>query len=140
MIGRFHNHFMCAGGPHAVVHAVGLAAGFALDAIEGIGMRQNPDLPRSFAGQGENRLLLIDGGPLERAGITFGRVTVAYHYPTLRDRVSANFHSCIPGCATKANYLTAPPAILNFLYAFGCESRISFGGAPRKVKRTASQR
>src|SRR5262249_54969041 len=93
MVGRFDHNFMRTSRPHAVIHAVRRASWFALDSIKRIGMGQDAHLPWSILRNGEDGLLFVDCGPLERTRIALGRITVAHNYPTLRDRVSANFHS-----------------------------------------------
>src|SRR5262249_29721669 len=66
VVGCFDDSLVGPGGAHAVVHAVGLAAGFALDAVERFGMRHNADLPRPFTRAGKDGLLLVDGRSFER--------------------------------------------------------------------------
>ena len=56
-------------------------------------MGQNADLPLSFSGDGEDALLLVDGGAFEGAARFFRDISVAQNYPALRDGISSKFHS-----------------------------------------------
>src|SRR6266850_4241453 len=95
VVRSFHYDFVGADGSHLVVHAFGGTAWVALNAIQGIGMRQNAHLPGTFGGPGQNGRPFLDGSRIERArlrGIA-GRFLLTYHYPALGNRIASNFHA-----------------------------------------------
>src|ERR1700731_2519618 len=94
VLGRFHPHFMSAKRPHFVVDAFRSAAGIGLYAIQRLWMRHNADLPGAFRGPGQDGFRVVDGRRIEgtSAFALFRSLALPGYNPTLRDRISANFH------------------------------------------------
>src|SRR5579884_3762751 len=87
--GRFNDDFVGAERAHFVVHAFGLAAKFALDPVNGRGMRGHPDLPWSLGRPDEDGRLGGHGFRLEGAlGWRFGAsATLPEDDPAFRNRI-----------------------------------------------------
>src|SRR5579885_2688489 len=92
--GRFNDDFVGAERAHFVVHAFGLAAKFALDAVNGRGMSRNADLPWSLGRPDEDGRLGGHGFRLEGTlGCRFGAsATLSQDDPTFSDRIPSQFH------------------------------------------------
>src|SRR5579859_6393340 len=86
---------MSSDGAHLVVHAFGHSPGVAFDAIQGIGMRQDPNLPCAFGRPGQDGGLFFDGAGIERTrqGCVAQRFPLSQNNPALRDGISSDFHA-----------------------------------------------
>jgi hypothetical protein len=94
-MGRFHDYLVSAEGAHLVIHPFGQAAGFSLNAVKGIGMRKNADLPLAFGRKSQNGGLSFDDATIERAGLggIVQMFALSQDYPTLCDWISSDFHA-----------------------------------------------
>jgi hypothetical protein len=95
VVRSFHYDFVRPDGPHLVVHAFGNAAGFALDAVKRLWMRQNSDLPGALRGPSQDGRPLLHRPGIKGTGLSriANRFALTYNYPALCNGIASDFHA-----------------------------------------------
>src|SRR5579871_5023161 len=93
VIRRFYHYLVRTHRPHLVVDSVCAPPRFSLNPVYWIGMWHHSNLPGPLRGPGKYRLLFVYRWLFKRAVALIAEFTMPQYDPTLRNRISSDFHS-----------------------------------------------